>query len=190
MGFFFFFSLFKNISNSIMLSDPDSPKIKQKQWIRTIRKIVRKSINNYTVTWKLPEYMLFHCKQYILLIRANYYLSGVVRGRVFLQWAVKNLGDLPHNHLGFPGDSVVKNLPASAGDARDAGLTSRLGRFPGLGNGNPLKYSCLENSMHRGPWRAIVHGVARGWTPLSDWAHTYFKAIRMEQNTPAIKTSL
>ena len=41
-------------------------------------------------------------------------------------------------HLGFPGDSVVKNLPASAGDARDAGLASRLGRFPGVGNGNPL----------------------------------------------------
>ena len=81
--------------------------------------------------------MLFHCKQHILLIRANYYLSGVVRGRVFLQWAVKKLRGLLHNTWA-PGGSVVKSPPASAGDARDAGLASRSGRFPGVGNGNPL----------------------------------------------------
>ena len=52
--------------------------------------------------------------------------------------------------MGFPSDSVVKNPPASAGDARDVGLIpglGRLGRFPGEGNGNPLRYSCLENAM-------------------------------------------
>ena len=56
---------------------------------------------------------------------------------------------------------VVKNLPANAGDARDAGLIPRSGRSPGEGNANPLQYSCLENLTDRGAWRATVHEVAR-----------------------------
>ena len=47
---------------------------------------------------------------------------------------------------------VVKNLPANAGDARDVGSIPRLGRSPGVGNGNPLEYSCLENLIGRGAW--------------------------------------
>ena len=47
---------------------------------------------------------------------------------------------------------VVKNLPANAGDIRDAGSIHGMGRSPGEGNGNPLQYSCLENSMDRGAW--------------------------------------
>ena len=58
----------------------------------------------------------------------------------------------------FPGDSVVKNPPANAGDAT---LIHGLGTSPGEGNGNPLQYSCLENPMNRGDWWAIVHGVAK-----------------------------
>ena len=49
---------------------------------------------------------------------------------------------------GFPGGTVVKNLPANAGDARDMGLIPGSGRSPGVGNGNPLQYSYLENSIH------------------------------------------
>ena len=56
---------------------------------------------------------------------------------------------------------MVKNLPANAGDSGDMGWIPGSGRYPGEGNGNPLQYSCLENSMHRGPWRATIHGVAR-----------------------------
>ena len=56
---------------------------------------------------------------------------------------------------------VVKDPPASARDIRDVHLILRLGRFLGEGHGNPLQYSCLENAMGRGAWRAIVHGVAR-----------------------------
>ena len=52
--------------------------------------------------------------------------------------------------MGFPGGSVVKNLPANAEDSGDMGLSSRSERFPGGGNGNPLQYSCLENPMDRG----------------------------------------
>ena len=47
---------------------------------------------------------------------------------------------------------VVKNLPANAGDVRDAGLISGLGRSPGRGHDNPLPYSCLETHMDRGTW--------------------------------------
>ena len=63
-------------------------------------------------------------------------------------------------HLGLPGASVVKNPPASAGDSRAASSILGLGRSSGVGNANPLQYSCLENSMGRGAWRATVHGAA------------------------------
>ena len=65
---------------------------------------------------------------------------------------------------GFPGGSVVKNLPANAGGP---GLISRSGRSPGEGNGNPLHYSCLENPMDRGVWQATAHGVTKSQTQLS-----------------------
>ena len=66
---------------------------------------------------------------------------------------------------------VTKHLPASTGDAEDTGLISRLRRSPIKGNGNQFQYSCLENSMDRGDWRAIV----RRSTELSDmteYTHT------------------
>ena len=62
----------------------------------------------------------------------------------------------------------VKNSPANAGDIRDVGLIPGSGRCPGGGHGNPLQYSCLENPMDRGAWRATVHGVAKSWTRL-EW---------------------
>ena len=55
---------------------------------------------------------------------------------------------------------VVKNLPANAGDLRDAGLIPELGRSPGEGHGNPLQHSHLENPLDRGAWWAVVHRVA------------------------------
>ena len=54
---------------------------------------------------------------------------------------------------------VTRNPLASAGEARDTGSIPGSGRSPGGGNGNPLQYSCLENSMERGAWRATAHGV-------------------------------
>ena len=67
---------------------------------------------------------------------------------------------------------VVKNPPVNAGDITDAGLILGSGRSPGGGNGNPLQYSCLENPMDRGTWRATVHGFAKSQTQLSDLVHT------------------
>ena len=55
---------------------------------------------------------------------------------------------------------VVKNPSANSEDARDSGSIPGLGRSPGEGNGHLLQYSCLENSMKRGAWKAPVHGVA------------------------------
>ena len=59
--------------------------------------------------------------------------------------------------VGFPGGSVVKNIPANAGDICSI---PGSGSSPGEGNGNPLQYSCLGNSVDRGTWLATVHGVA------------------------------
>ena len=58
----------------------------------------------------------------------------------------------------FPAGSVVKNPPANAGEE---GWISGSGRSPGGGNGNPHQYSCLENSIDRGAWKAIVHGIEK-----------------------------
>ena len=61
---------------------------------------------------------------------------------------------------------VVKNPPANAGDARDAGLILGSGRFPREAHANPLQFCCLENPLDRGAWRATVHGVAQSQTQL------------------------
>ena len=63
---------------------------------------------------------------------------------------------------------VVKNPPANAGDARDAGSIPGLGRSSRVGNGNLLQYSCLENPMDGGAWWAAAHGAAESQTQLSD----------------------
>ena len=63
--------------------------------------------------------------------------------------------------MGFPGDSDSKESACNVGDL---GLIPGLGGSPGEGNGNPLQYSCLENPIDRGAWRATVHGVAESQT--------------------------
>ena len=68
-------------------------------------------------------------------------------------------------YMGFPGGSDSKE---SACDAGDLGLIPGLGRSPGGGHGHPLQYSCLENPMGRGAWRASVHGVTESQTRLND----------------------
>ena len=59
---------------------------------------------------------------------------------------------------------MVKNSPANAGDVRDVSLISGSGRFPGGGHSYPRQYSCLENPMDGGTWRAVVQRVAKSWT--------------------------
>ena len=74
----------------------------------------------------------------------------------------KRLNWTDHPIWGFPGVSVLKNLPANAGNVDSI---PELGKSPGERNGYPLQYSCLENSMDRGAWWATVHGIAK-----IDWA--------------------
>ena len=76
-------------------------------------------------------------------------------------------------HFTFFGGSVVKNPPANAGAAGDTASTPGSGRSPGGGPGNPLQYSCLENPMDRGAWRATVYGVEQSWTGLNDLVCTH-----------------
>ena len=67
---------------------------------------------------------------------------------------------------------VVKNLPANVGDAvRKPGFDPWVGRSSAGGNGNPLQYSCLENSMDQGAWWALVHGVSKDQTRSSTHTH-------------------
>ena len=67
----------------------------------------------------------------------------------------------------FPGGSVVKNPPASAGDIKDMGSVPGSARSTGGRKGNLLQYSYLENPMNRGAWRVTIHGVAKSRTRLS-----------------------
>ena len=89
---------------------------------------------------------------------------SLVRWKSKPVWAEIFLGDynvdvvliqFVHQSSSFPGGAVVKNLPASAGNLRDASLIPGSGRSPRGGNGNPLQYSCPGNPMDRGAWRAI-----------------------------------
>ena len=73
---------------------------------------------------------------------------------------------------------VVKNLPANAGDVRDAVSIPGLGRSPGGGHGNPLQYSCLENPVDQGAWLATVHGVV--------WSKAQLKCLSMHICIPNI----
>ena len=78
---------------------------------------------------------------------------------------------------------VVKNLPASEGDTRDAGSIPGLGRSPGVGNGNPHQYSCLKNSMDRGAWKTLmlekIKGKTRwGWQRMR-WLDSITKPMDM-----------
>ena len=67
---------------------------------------------------------------------------------------------------GFPGGAAVKNTPANAGGARDAGLIPGSGKSPAGGKDNPLQYSCLEKSMDRGAWWGTVHRVAKSQSQI------------------------
>ena len=74
---------------------------------------------------------------------------------------------------------MVKNPPANARDTRDVGLVSGSGRSPGVGNGDPLQYSCQENSTDRGTWWAMVQGVAVG----HECAHAHTLHYTVKGNT-------
>ena len=75
-----------------------------------------------------------------------------------------NTFEIYHITFGFPGGTRVKNLPVNVGDPGDMGLILGKESSPGGGNGNPLQYSCLKNSMDRGAWQSTVYGVTKSWS--------------------------
>ena len=81
---------------------------------------------------------------------------------------------------------LVKNPSVNAGDVRDAGSIPGLGRSPGEGNSNPLQYSCLENPMDRGAWRATFHGVAKSQIRLKCLSTSHIQS----SFNPDVKISL
>ena len=83
---------------------------------------------------------------------------------------------------------VVKNLPAKAGDIKDAGSIPGSGRSPGVGDGNPLQYAGLGNLVHRGAWRATVHGVAKSQTLLK-WLSTCMYRGRKDSMVRGVSSS-
>ena len=118
--------------------------------------------------------MLMHFPNWVISFWGHSVYIPTCRSR---NWKSKRVSAGKPDTLGFPGDHpglwgasqvalVVKNPPANAGDARDAGLIPGLGRSPGAGNGNPLQFSCLENPMDRGAWWTTVHKVAKSQTHL------------------------
>ena len=120
------------------------------------------SISVYTIEWSLPQ---LHFVWYYSHSRFPFIsFCMVLVLHTFSFNFLKNI--FIHERIGFPGGSVLKKLPANAGDIRDSVSIFGPGRSPGEGNGKSLQYSCLENPMDRGAWWAIVQRVAKSQTRL------------------------
>ena len=86
---------------------------------------------------------------------------------------------------------MIKNLPANAGDVRDMGPVLGLGRSPGGGHGNPLQYSCPENPMDRGAWRATVHRLTKSQTQLKQLSmHACISKASLQALRPGRRTAV
>ena len=115
-----------------------------------------------STAWKKREYIIFNPLHSQWISEVEELCLGETSGPGVGVSAATDLLVTRSRMQGFPGGAMVKNLPANAGDAWYASLILRLGRSPEVGNGNPLQYSCLENSMNRGTWKATVHRIAKG----------------------------
>ena len=98
----------------------------------------------------------------------------------------ENVGLILYKSVGFPG-GTVKNPLANEGDIRNTGLVPGLGRALGGGHGNPLQYSCLENSTNRGAWRTPVRGVTKSWIWLK-WLSTHTLCTQWQSKIQSLST--
>ena len=95
-----------------------------------------------------------------------------MNSKCMLPVKLKPLPNSWHNWRSFPGDPNGKEPAYQYNRHKRGSLIPGSGRSPGGGHGNPLQYSCLENPMDRGAWRATVHGVTKSWTRLK-WLSTH-----------------
>ena len=93
----------------------------------------------------------------IHVLKLHYYIVITI---IFLNYISHVIKVAYGCYQGFPGGSSSKESSCNAGD----GFNSWVREIPGERNGNPLQYSCLENSMDRGVWPATIHGVSKSWT--------------------------
>ena len=106
-----------------------------------------------------------------------------------ISWRTRKAGDviLPESKdWGLPRGLSDKESACSIGDPSSIPW---LGRSPEQGNGNPLHYSCLENPVDRGAWRATVHGATKSRTRVSDWhVHVHTKGLRTGELVGLVST--
>ena len=136
--------------------------------------------------WNLPDYVemisvvfetsrlslrafMMHLWNFLIYLNPSYMTETLLVLSMTLPEIIETL---PY-HMASPIVQLVKNLPANAGYTRDTSLIPGSVRSPGEGNGSPLQYSCLENSMDSGAWWATIHGVTKSQTWLSALTHTY-----------------
>ena len=128
----------------------------------------------------LHAYIIIYLVYIILNIRSIIFHFILVVKSIFIMpmWlAIRILGnccilfEAVSDHQGFPSGSADKEPSCSAGDTGYMCLIHESGRSSGGGSGNPLQYSCLENPMDRGAWRAAVQGITRSWLQLSTYAY-------------------
>ena len=106
----------------------------------------------------------FFLKQHLNILK-----SLKVRSTFLVLLLIVYLFVYHHSVKGFPRGSDGKESSRNVGDPSSI---PGLGKSPGGGNGNPFQYSCMENSMDRGAWRATIHRVAKSWTWLSNFTFT------------------
>ena len=105
----------------------------------------------------------------LTLARSTTQLSGQLRKHPIQCWLLYHYSEGGQDsNKNFPGGSDGKESACNAGDTGDIASIPGSGGSPGVGNGNPLQYSCLENPMDRGAWRAIAHGVPKSQIQLRD----------------------
>ena len=102
---------------------------------------------------------------------------------IHIIWILKSNPSLKPNQASLVAQTVSKESACNAGNP---GLIPGSERSPGEGHGDPLQYSCLENSMDRGAWRATVHGITDSWTRLTD-THTHTHTHTHGLVSPLIK---
>ena len=109
----------------------------------------------------------FFLKQHLNILK-----SLKVRSTFLVLLLIVYLFVYHHSVKGFPRGSDGKESSRNVGDPSSI---PGLGKSPGGGNGNPFQYSCMENSMDRGAWRATIHRVAKSWTWLSNFTFTFIQ---------------